>query len=150
MTELLANIFYEDLPALERALAFQPSGGNWLTNAELDDLGGLDHIFIAHDNDTRNNIVARIRNEVKKSPLDESDIANGIFIATANPARLQRIVSLLKVLKEAYEQGENDLVATGCEPAGEVVVTWDETKTRILAVTRQDAEGRVLSVIAQV
>jgi len=32
---------------------------------------------------------------------------------------------------------------------GEVVVTWDETHTHILAVTRQDDEGRILSVIAE-
>lgn len=32
---------------------------------------------------------------------------------------------------------------------GEVTVTWDAGRTRILAVTRQDDEGRILSVIAE-
>ena len=43
------------------------------------------------------------------------------------------------------------LVKAGWAPPenGDVVVTWDEAKTRIVAVTRQDAEGRVLSVIAE-
>lgn len=35
------------------------------------------------------------------------------------------------------------------QPDGEIVVTWDESQTRIIAVTRQDAEGKVLSVIAE-
>jgi len=32
---------------------------------------------------------------------------------------------------------------------GEVVVTWDADRSRILAVTRQDEDGRILSVIAE-
>lgn len=32
---------------------------------------------------------------------------------------------------------------------GDVVVTWDEGRTRIVAVTRQDDEGRVIEVIAE-
>ncbi len=32
---------------------------------------------------------------------------------------------------------------------GEVVITWNEDRTQILAVTRQDEEGRILSVLAE-
>ena len=39
--------------------------------------------------------------------------------------------------------------AKALHPVGEVVVTWDEQQRRILAVTRQDDEGRILKVIAQ-
>lgn len=39
-------------------------------------------------------------------------------------------------------------LASPAIPEGDVVVTWDESQTRILAVTRQDDEGRVLSVLA--
>lgn len=35
------------------------------------------------------------------------------------------------------------------KPQGEAVVTWNESKTQILAVTRQDADGLILSVIAE-
>lgn len=35
------------------------------------------------------------------------------------------------------------------QPQGEAVVTWNESKTQILAVTRQDADGLILSVIAE-
>jgi hypothetical protein len=35
------------------------------------------------------------------------------------------------------------------EPPGDIVVTWNEERTRILAVTRQNDEGQILSVIAE-
>jgi len=53
---------------------------------------------------------------------------------------------------EAWEAWSAALATKAPAPAqqavGEVVVTWDEHRTRILAVTRQDDEGRILSVIA--
>ncbi|MCJ9708932.1 hypothetical protein LWS69_07825 [Bordetella hinzii] len=39
--------------------------------------------------------------------------------------------------------------ASSAEPVGEVVVTWTQDRSRIVAVTRQDEEGRILSVIAE-
>lgn len=33
---------------------------------------------------------------------------------------------------------------------GHIVVTWSQDRTRILAVTRQDSEGLVISVLARV
>lgn len=39
--------------------------------------------------------------------------------------------------------------APQAQPDGEIVVTWDESQTKIIAVTRQDEDGKVLSVIAE-
>lgn len=39
--------------------------------------------------------------------------------------------------------------APQADKAGDVVVTWNESRTRIMAVTRQDEDGRVLKVIAE-
>jgi len=44
---------------------------------------------------------------------------------------------------------EPSQAAPQADKAGDVVVTWNESRTRIMAVTRQDEDGRVLKVIAE-
>lgn len=55
------------------------------------------------------------------------------------------IAAAIRALKSAPPQP-----AEQADECGDVVVTWDEDRTRILAVTRQDEDGRVLKIIALV
>lgn len=60
---------------------------------------------------------------------------------------------LAELREQARVPGEPQQETSGsdtkAQPAGDVVVTWDERRARILAVTRQDADGQILSVIAE-
>lgn len=55
----------------------------------------------------------------------------------------------VEVLNKEKLQTEGSPVDVYCEPAGHVVVTRDPMTRQILAVTRQDDEGRIISVIAE-
>jgi hypothetical protein len=70
--------------------------------------------------------------------------------------RPEALLALADELEEqhtfsAFWSAVDDAVATlrALAAQGDVVVTWDEARTRILAVTRQDDEHRILSVIAE-
>lgn len=68
------------------------------------------------------------------------------------PAKVFRAMADAIEAGDSYEDTLRRFEYAEAKPApaeGDVVVTWDQDRTRILAVTRQDDEGRIISVIAK-
>lgn len=63
------------------------------------------------------------------------------------PARVDSDPDL--VISAALRHAEAALQSTAPQPQGDVVVTWDHDRTRILAVTRQNDDHQIVEVIAE-
>ncbi|MFA9439448.1 hypothetical protein ACDA63_07405 [Uliginosibacterium sp. sgz301328] len=68
--------------------------------------------------------------------------------APAAPAPVMDKSMLKRLVAQVFGEGYH-IAPAAPDERGEVVVTWDQGRTRIIAVTRQDDEGKILSVIAE-
>lgn len=91
----------------------------------------------------------------KREPLTEEQLASACLwyrhdFGLMDDAQRQALMAEAARWALAFGKSiEFSRAAPPTDKAGDVVVTWNASRTRIIAVTRQDEEGRVLKLIAE-
>lgn len=95
------------------------------------------------------------KTELREDRMKEGEKLPSTFPAHEPAARITakevdgEIRHEIEILKAERFQATNLPIDVYCEPAGHVVITRDPVTKHILAVTRQDDDGRIISIIAE-
>lgn len=119
-----------------------------LSDAQADELDRLNRLLEQTTEAMYDTAIAQV---ARALDVKTRRMANLFFAEpeSREPMRQQLASYILAEQRNRKQQSDDSSPDPQHAAAGEIVVTWDERRTRILAVTRQDPEGHILSVIAQ-